>query len=79
MFRTSRRFQAFATLLFGVFLAGYAVVKGRFDPTPGMYREGAYGALNHMIDSHGLPVVVLGILAVTVVAALLTLALPERR
>ena len=79
MFRIPRKIQAIATFAFGLFLAGYILVNGRFDHDPGMYRAGAYSYINMMIDDHGLLVVVPSIVGIAAVLALLTLAMPDRR
>lgn len=79
LFNIPRKIQAIGTFAFGLFLAGYVLVKGRFDHDPGMYRAGAYDYINMMIDDHGLIVVVPSIVGIAAVLALLTLALPERR
>jgi hypothetical protein len=79
MFRVPRKIQAIATFVFGLFLAGYALVNGRFDHDPDSYRGGVYDAINLLIDAYGLLVVVPSIVLIAAVLAVLTLALPERR
>lgn len=79
LFNVPPKVQAFVTFAFGVFLAGYILVKGRFDHDPDMYRGGFYSYINLMIDTYGLLVVAPSIVLIAAVLALLTLVFPGRR